>query len=88
MTIILDLTPDIEQGLLVQAQAKGVSIADYVTEIVKRQAREAPAGPRPRKRTGRDLIEASAKVRGLLTDEEVDTLFGRTASASRPVDFS
>lgn len=37
--------------------------------------------------TGQDLIDASAKVRGLLTDEEVDTLFSRTPSFIRPVDF-
>jgi len=30
MTITLDLAPDVEQGLLVQARAKGVSIADFV----------------------------------------------------------
>jgi len=37
--------------------------------------------------TGQALIDACAKVRGLLTDEEVDTLFRRTPSFSRPVDF-
>ena len=47
----------------------------------------APA-PEPRhRRTGQELIDVCAKVRGLLTDEEVDTLFSRTHSASRPVDF-
>jgi hypothetical protein len=43
LTITLDLAPDIEQGLLAQARAKGVSITDYVEEIVARQARQAPA---------------------------------------------
>jgi hypothetical protein len=33
------------------------------------------------------LIDASAKVRGLLTDEEVDTIFSRNKSGARPVDF-
>jgi len=47
MTITLDLTPDIEQGLLVQAQAKGLSIIDYVEELVEQQARLAAPGPRP-----------------------------------------
>ena len=41
MTITLDLTPDIEQGLLVQAQAKGISLTDFVDQIVKQQARQA-----------------------------------------------
>jgi hypothetical protein len=31
----------------------------------------------PKRRTGQSLVDASAKVRGLLTDEEVDTLFRR-----------
>jgi hypothetical protein len=30
---------------------------------------------------------AAPKVRGLLTDEEVDTLFRRNPSFARPVDF-
>lgn len=46
---------------------------------------QAPAPSQ--RRTGQELIEACAKVRGLLTDEEVDTLFRRTPSYSRPVDF-
>jgi Arc/MetJ-type ribon-helix-helix transcriptional regulator len=47
----------------------------------------APGGPLDR-RTGQDLIDACAKVQGLLTDEEVDTLFARSScSYSRPVVF-
>jgi hypothetical protein len=38
-------------------------------------------------RTGQDLIDACAKVRGLLTDEEIDTIFTRNKSSARPVDF-
>ena len=83
MTITLDLQPEIEKGLLAQAQAKGVSLTDYAQEVL---AREANVITTP-KRTGQDLIDACAMVRGLLTDEEVDTLFTRTPSFSRPVDF-
>jgi hypothetical protein len=39
------------------------------------------------RRTGQELIDACAKVRGLLTDEEVDTLFRRNPSSARLVDF-
>lgn len=87
MTITLDLAPEVESRLLAQAQAKGVSLIDYVEQIVQREARETPTPATATKRTGRDLIEASAKVRGLFTDEEIDTLFRRSASTSRPVDF-
>jgi hypothetical protein len=41
----------------------------------------------PVHRTGQELIDACAKVRGLLTDEEVDTIFRRNPSFARPVDF-
>jgi hypothetical protein len=85
MTITLNLQPEIERGLLAQAQARGVSLRDYVQEIVTREAHVSPESlPR---RTGQELIDACAKVRGLLTDEEVDTLFSRSPSFARPVDF-
>lgn len=34
------------------------------------------------------FLELSHSVRGLLTDEEVDTLFARDPSVSRPLDRS
>jgi len=83
MTIRIDLAPDIEQELRAQADASGVSVADYVEQIVKRAARSR--GVSSGVQSGRSLVEASAKVRGLLTDEEVDTLFARNRSESRPV---
>jgi hypothetical protein len=85
MTITLDLQPEIEKGLLAQATARGLSVDDFVKEIVVREARLSPE--RLPRRTGQELIDASAKVRGLLTDEEVDALFSRTPSLARPVDF-
>jgi hypothetical protein len=89
MTITLELTPDVERSLLAQAEAQGVSLTDYVVQLVAREARQAVAiNPAPAERTGQDLIDACARVRGLLTDEEIDRLFSRTLSASRPVDFS
>jgi hypothetical protein len=39
-------------------------------------------------RTGQSLIDVCAEVRGLLTDEEVDTLFARNRMPSRPIDLS
>ncbi len=46
MTLTLDQQPEIERGLLAQAQAKGVSLADYVGEIVAREVKpmKPPAG--------------------------------------------
>jgi hypothetical protein len=85
VTITLDLQPEIEKGLLAQATARGLSLSDLVKEIV---AREAHASlERPPGRTGQELIDACARVQGLLTDEEVDTLFSRSPSFARTVDF-
>ena len=86
MTITLDLAPDIEQGLLAQAQAKGLSITDYVEEIVEQQARQTAPSPAPSS-PAKNLFELFAPVRGLLTDEEIDTYFSRNRSPSRRVDL-
>ena len=64
MTITLDLQPEIEKGLLAQAAARGLSLADYLQEIVARQAQAFPE-PWHAPRTGQALIEACDKVRGL-----------------------
>ncbi len=87
MTIILDLRPEVERGLLTRAQAKGISLTEYVNEIVVREAQVPSAEPAPAPRTGRALIDVCAEIRGLLTDEEVDSLFARNRSSSRPVDL-
>lgn len=84
ITIILELQPDVERGLLEQAQARGVSLTQYVEEIVLREAKRREPSER---RTGQDLVDASQSVRGLLTDAEVDALFSRSPSVSRPVDL-
>ena len=36
----------------------------------------------------RNLVELFDPIRGVLTDEEVDAMFGRNPSPSRPVDLS
>jgi len=52
----------------------------------KAPASMSPAEP-ARPRTGQDLIDVCAKLRTLLTDEEIDTVFSRNKSGARPVDF-
>jgi len=85
MTITLELQPDIERGLLAQALLQGLSLQDYVQQIV---AREAHVSEPLARRTGQELIDICAQVRGLLTDDEIDVLFRRNPSAARPVDLS
>jgi hypothetical protein len=84
LTITLNLQPEIEKGLLAQAEAKGVSLTDYVQEIVTREVHVSESAPASE---AKNLFDLFAPVRGLLTDEEVDTLFARNRSFSRPVDF-
>jgi hypothetical protein len=46
MTVILNLNPEMEKGLLARAQARGVSLDDYIQELVAREA-ALPAAPEP-----------------------------------------
>ena len=85
MTLTLNLNPEIEKGLLDQAAARGVSLTEFAQEVLAREAHLFPE-PRPT-RTGQSLIDICAKVRGLLTDEEIETLFSRNPSPARPVSF-
>lgn len=82
MTITLDLQPDVERGLLTQAQLRGMSLEDYVRQIVTREAHLSPP------RQVANVVELSDPVRGLLTDDEIDTLFSRDKSTARPLDLS
>jgi hypothetical protein len=88
MTITLDLPPDIEQGLRAQAQAQGVSLTDFVGQIVERQAHLANSVTASEHVPAKNLYELFAPIRGLLTDEEIDSLFSRNPSPGRPVDLA
>jgi hypothetical protein len=44
MTVKLELTPDVQAGLLAQAQGSGLSLEAYV-ELVLRERSRAAAGP-------------------------------------------
>ena len=85
MTITIDLAPGLQAELARQAATHGRAIeahaASLLEDAVHLQAEPAPV------RTGQALIDACAKVRGLLTEDEVDTLFSRNPSFARPVDF-
>jgi hypothetical protein len=39
MTVTLDLNPEVEKELLAQARERGISLGDYLQEIVAGQAR-------------------------------------------------
>jgi hypothetical protein len=43
MSVTLNLNPDVEKDLMVLAQARGVSLSDYLQEIAAREAAGVPA---------------------------------------------
>ncbi len=88
MTITIVLQPEIERDLQAQAHAKGVSLTDYVQDIVMREARASEGAGNGSRGEAKNLFELFTPVRGLLTDEEIDTLFARHHSPGRPVDLS
>ena len=45
MSITLNLRPEIERGLLARAQQRGISLDDYLNEIVTREAGVAASQP-------------------------------------------
>jgi plasmid stability protein len=85
MTIMIDLAPELQAELARQAATHGRAIEAYAASLLE-GAVHLGSEPAP-VRTGQALIDACAKVRGLLTDDEVDTLFSRNPSFARPVDF-
>lgn len=48
MTVTLSLNPEVEKGLLARAQARGVSLDEYLQELVAKEAGlPVPAEPLP-----------------------------------------
>jgi hypothetical protein len=45
MTVKLELTPDVQAGLLAQAQGSGLSLEAYAEQVLRERSREAPLPP-------------------------------------------
>ena len=90
----MDLTVHIPDEAVpaLKAKASGVPLEVFAGQVILEQIHNE-VSPRaievaaPERRTGQELIDACAKLQGLLTDEEVDTLFRRNSSFARPTDF-
>jgi hypothetical protein len=84
MTVTIELPADIEAGLLAQAQAEGLDVADYVRNLVQKEiaanahVQLQPAQPMQKKKR---LSELFAALRG------VDIDFSRNPSTGRPVNL-
>jgi hypothetical protein len=90
----MDLTVHIPDEAVpaLRAKASGVPLEAFAVQVLleRIQDKDIPIATEvtpPARRTGQELIDACAKVRGLLTDEEVDTLFRRNPSFARPIDL-
>ncbi len=86
----MTITVSVPEELTRQAHAAGLSVEAYVEQLMQ-QAAHPPLDEyeRPtRTAEAKNLVELFAPVRGLLTDEEVDTLFTRNRSPGRPLDLS
>jgi hypothetical protein len=78
--------PELVQRVNAQIQSRHLHDADELIEQALDALDEkspAPASPAEPK----NLVELFAPLRGLFTDEEVDTLFSRNRSTARPIDL-
>lgn len=86
----MTITVSVPEELTRQAQAAGLSVEAYVEQLIEQAAHNPLDEHEPPTRTAeaKNLVELFAPVRGLLTDEEVDTWFTRKPSEGRPLDLS
>ena len=61
---------------------------DLLTKALDALPEPETAATPPERRTGQELIDAFAEIRGLVSDEEIDRMFSRNPSAARPVNLS
>jgi hypothetical protein len=91
VTITVDIRPEVQAELARQAAAQGRAIEAHAASLLENAVHlpaERPYSPTGRAAQAANLMELFEPVRGLLTDEEVDTLFSRNPSTGRPVDLA
>jgi hypothetical protein len=84
MTLTVDIRPEVEAELARRASLRGSPVEAYAATLLE-EAVHLPSDAAP---VAKNMVELFAPVRGLLTDEEIDHLFSRNPSTSRPVDLS
>jgi hypothetical protein len=78
MTVKLELPPDVEAGLLAQAQMQGLTLEAYLVEHVLRGALEKPKSRREGRKSLAQLF-AESPLKGL------DLKFERNQDTGRPL---
>jgi len=95
MTITVDIRPEVRAELARQAAVHNRALEAYAASLLEDAARvpvetlphDLLTGEESREGKATNLMELFEPIRGLLTDEEVDTLFSRNPSTGRPVDL-
>lgn len=85
----MTITVSVPDQLGQQAAAQGLSVEAFVERLAQ-QAIHQPTKPDDGSALPAEpsnLVELFRPLRGLLTDEEVDILFTRNPSTSRPLDL-
>jgi hypothetical protein len=75
MTMKLELTPEVQAGLLAQAQQSGLSLEAYAELVLRERVREAPVPPLTRSQiAGRRIRELrkGATLGGISTKELIE----------------
>jgi hypothetical protein len=97
MTITVEIKPAVQAELARQAAAQGRPLEAYAASLLEDAAHVPtewlppggfPTSEKSRVAKASNLMELFEPIRGLLTDEEVDTLFSRNPSAGRLVDLA
>jgi hypothetical protein len=86
MTITFDIRPEVQAELARQAAVQGRAIEAVAAALLEEAVHIPEAAPA--KAPAKDLVELFEPIRGLLTDEEIDIMFSRDPSTSRPLDLS
>jgi hypothetical protein len=88
MTITIEIRPEVQAELARQAAEQGRALEAYAAVLLEDAAHVLAKGEEPGAAKATNLMELFEPIRGLLTDEEVDTLFSRNPSIGRPVDLA
>jgi hypothetical protein len=86
MTITLDIRPEVQAELARQAASQGRALEAVAATLLEEAVHLLP--PAASKAPAKNLVDLSEPVRGLLTDEEIDVIFSRNPSTSRPIDLA
>ncbi len=86
MTIVVDIRPEVQAELARQAAVQGRAIEAVAADLLE-EAVHLP-GTLPARASAENLMELSEPVRGLLANEEIDTIFRRNPSTACPIDLS